>query len=60
MSAEPAKRDVSGQTDIASALRKNDATGAFQRNVSSFRNFIEKDGKFAPESGKLSHVCLLM
>lgn len=56
MSTGPVKRDVSGQTDIASALRKNDATGAFKRNVSSFRNFIEKDGKFAPEAGMLAHV----
>jgi len=40
-------KDVSAQSDIG----KMNVRGAFNRAPSSFRNFIEKGGKFEPEKG---------
>ena len=51
MTSNSTTRDVSGDTDIASAHRMNGPDGAFDRKPSTFRNFIEKDGQFAPEEG---------
>ena len=43
-------RDVSGQSDITKM--KVEPDGSFKRAASSFRNFVEKGGKFSPEKGK--------
>jgi putative glutathione S-transferase len=43
-------RDASSQSDISKL--KTESDGSFKRAASSFRNFIENDGKFPPEKGK--------
>lgn len=52
-------RDVSNQTDINKMKYAED--GKFNRAASSFRNFIEKDGQFAPEKDRyhlyVSYAC---
>jgi glutathionyl-hydroquinone reductase len=37
------------QADISNFKNKDD--GQFRRGQSTFRNFIEKDGRFPPEKG---------
>jgi putative glutathione S-transferase len=44
------KRDVTLQSDVTKF--KVEPDGSFKRAESSFRNFIEKGGKFEPEKGK--------
>lgn len=44
------------------SLNENDVQGAFARTASVFRNFIEKGGKYEPETGKrywlyISYAC---
>ncbi|TDL25272.1 glutathione S-transferase [Rickenella mellea] len=56
------KRDVSDLTDINKLKHMgDDKTGAFQRKAASFRNTIEKGGKFEPEKGRyhlyVSYAC---
>ncbi|KAI5123234.1 hypothetical protein M0805_001323 [Coniferiporia weirii] len=57
MSAPP--RDVRNLTDIAQM--KTDGDGSFKRRPSSFRNTIEKGGKFEPEKDRyhlyVSYAC---
>ncbi|PCH35107.1 glutathione S-transferase [Wolfiporia cocos MD-104 SS10] len=52
-------RDVSHLSDINKMTSDND--GSFKRKASSFRNFIEKGGQFAPEKGRyhlyVSYAC---
>ena len=59
MAAAP--RDVRSQTDISQM--KTEGDGSFKRKASSFRDTIEKGGKFEPERGELGRVrvctCLL-
>ncbi|KAJ8082939.1 hypothetical protein PM082_008798 [Marasmius tenuissimus] len=43
-------RDVSGQTNITKG-RFYGADGTLKRPPSTFRDFIEKGGKFEPEKG---------
>ena len=50
-----ATRDVTHLSDISKGKMEPD--GSFKRKASSFRNFIEKGGEFAPEKGKLPVVC---
>ena len=45
-----ATRDVSHLSDISKA--KPEPDGTFKRKAASFRNFIEKGGKFTPEKGE--------
>lgn len=47
--AASASRDVSGQSDIKKMTTSGD--GSFKRKASTFRNTIEKGGKFEPEKG---------
>lgn len=51
--------DVSSQSDIGKM--RTEADGSFKRAASSFRNFIENDGKFTPEKGRyhlyVSYAC---
>ena len=49
-----ATRDVSHLSDISKG--KVEADGSFKRKASSFRNFIEKGGEFAPDKGELLAV----
>ena len=44
-----AQRDVSKFSDISKSISEPD--GSFNRRPSSFRNFIEKGGQYAPEKG---------
>ena len=44
-------RDVTHLSDISKGKMEPD--GSFKRKASSFRNFIEKGGEFAPEKGEL-------
>ena len=44
-----AARDVTSQSNIH--VMKTEVDGSFKRKASTFRNFIEKDGEFAPEKG---------
>ena len=44
------QRDVSAQSDISKMQAEGD--GSFKRKPSTFRNFIEKGGKFEPEKGE--------
>jgi glutathionyl-hydroquinone reductase len=44
-----ANRDVSGQSDINKMKTSDD--GTFKRAAASFRNVIEKGGKFEPAKG---------
>jgi len=52
-------RDVTAQTDIAKM--KTEADGSFVRKASTFRNVIEKGGKFEPEKDRyhlyVSYAC---
>ncbi|PPQ96856.1 hypothetical protein CVT26_006025 [Gymnopilus dilepis] len=52
-------RDTTLQSDIAKM--KTEADGSFKRAAASFRNFIEKDGRFAPETDRyhlyVSYAC---
>ncbi|KAG1767762.1 glutathione S-transferase [Suillus occidentalis] len=52
-------KDASSQSDIGKM--KTEADGSFKRAASSFRNFIENDGKFPPEKGRyhlyVSYAC---
>ncbi|KAL1746727.1 glutathione S-transferase [Schizophyllum fasciatum] len=52
---------MTAQRAYASAADKNEQDGSFQRPASSFRNFIEKGGKFAPERDRyhlyVSYAC---
>lgn len=50
-----ATRDVTHLSDISKGKMEPD--GSFKRKASSFRNFIEKGGEFAPEKGELPIVC---
>ena len=43
-------RDVRNQTDIS--VMKTEKDGSFKRKAATFRNTIEKGGKFEPESGE--------
>ena len=57
-----AKRDLTHLTDISKNLATvRGADGSFKRPASSFRQFIEKGGKFAPEKGRyhlyVSYAC---
>lgn len=45
-------KGTSSQSDI-SKMAAHDADGSFKRAASSFRNVIEKGGKFEAEKGKL-------
>ena len=49
-SGDMTSRDVSGQSDISKMSTEGD--GSFKRKASSFRNTIEKGGKFEPEKGE--------
>ena len=44
-------KDVTSQSDVTKIKLEPD--GSFKRVVSTFRNFVEKDGKFPPEKGTL-------
>lgn len=44
-----ATRDTTDLSDVSKM--KREADGSFKRVVSTFRNFIEKGGQFAPEKG---------
>ena len=44
------QRDLTYSSDISK--RKNDGDGSFKRPPSSFREFIAKNGRFAPEKGE--------
>ncbi|KAI9068078.1 Glutathionyl-hydroquinone reductase [Trametes sanguinea] len=52
-------RDVSKQSDISKSTTEQD--GSFKRKPSSFRDFIQKGGKFEPEKGRyhlyVSYAC---
>ncbi|EIN08215.1 glutathione S-transferase [Punctularia strigosozonata HHB-11173 SS5] len=54
-----ATRDVSKQSDITKMT--TDPDGSFKRKASTFRDFIEKGGKFEPEKGRyhlyVSYAC---
>lgn len=54
-----ATRDVSAQSDISKL--KHDADGSFKRKASTFRDTIEKGGKFEPEKDRyhlyVSYAC---
>lgn len=50
-------RDVSSQTDISKM--KTEADGSFKRADASFRNVIEKGGRFEPEKGVLRYQITL-
>lgn len=43
-------RNVRDQSDIS--VMKTEEDGSFKRKAASFRNTIEKGGKFEPESGE--------
>ena len=45
-------RDVSGQSNIAKMASAED--GSFKRKASTFRNTIEKGGRFEPEKGEFT------
>ncbi|RPD54931.1 glutathione S-transferase [Lentinus tigrinus ALCF2SS1-7] len=53
------QRDVSTFSDISKSKTEQD--GSFKRKPSSFREFIEKNGRFAPEKGRyhlyVSYAC---
>lgn len=42
---------MAGKTDVS--IIKNDTDGSFKRPASTFRDVIEKGGKFEPEKGLL-------
>lgn len=48
-------KDVSHLSDIGKMPSSSD--GSFNRKPSTFRNFIEKGGKFEPEKGELLFAC---
>jgi glutathionyl-hydroquinone reductase len=52
-------RDVSHQSDISKMATEGD--GSFKRKAATFRNYIEKGGKFEPEKGRyhlyVSYAC---
>lgn len=48
-------RDVRGQSDISQMNTEQD--GSFKRKPSSFRNTIEKGGRFEPEVGMSHELC---
>ena len=50
-----ATRDVTHLSDISKGKMEPD--GSFKRKASSFRNFIEKGGEFAPEKGEWPNAC---
>ncbi|KAH8828832.1 glutathione S-transferase [Flagelloscypha sp. PMI_526] len=54
-----ASRDVSSQSNIG--IMKVEGDGSFKRKASTYRDFITKDGKFAPEAGRyhlyVSYAC---
>jgi putative glutathione S-transferase len=43
-------RDISHLSDISKL--KTESDGSFKRQDAEFRNFIEKGGKFEPETGE--------
>ena len=59
MSTQTQARDVSSQSDISKM--KTDSDGSFKRKPSTFRNTIEKGGRFEPERGRyhlyVSYAC---
>lgn len=49
-----AERDAKAQSDIARADNYHNPDGSFRRAPSSFRDFIQKGGKFEAEKGTLT------